>query len=139
MRGIQRRAHFQARGTGLQSGEIGARAVGRLARLREFLGARAFLQFAQVRLGFAQVGFRGLGDRDLAVGFGFAHQAARHQLQQPVAFAHRVVALRLRGVAPRDGRADRRGTRAIGEFLHAGLGLGELRAGRVEFRRPKWR
>ena len=59
-RGIQRRAHFQARRAGLQSGEIGACTVGGLARLRELLGARAFLQFAQVRLGFAQVGFGGL-------------------------------------------------------------------------------
>ena len=55
---IHRRAHFEARRAGLQPGEIGARAVGRLARLRELLGARAFLQFAQVRLGFAQVGLR---------------------------------------------------------------------------------
>ena len=117
----------------MQPGEIGAGAVGGLARLRELLGARAFLQFAQVRLGFAQVGFGGIGCRDLAIGFGLAHQAALHQLQQPVAFAHRVVALRPRGVAARHRGADGGGARAVREFFDARLGLGELRARGVEF------
>ena len=75
------------------------------------------------------------GRGDLAVGFGLAHQAARHEVQQPVAFAHRVVALHARGVAARDGGADRGAARAVLEFLDARLGLGELRARGVELGR----
>ena len=35
--------------------------LGGLARLRELLGARAFLQFAKVRFGFLQVRLGGIG------------------------------------------------------------------------------
>ena len=59
--------------------ESGARLVGCLTRLRELLGARAFLQFVKVGLGLAQRCFGGIGRRHLAIGFGLADQAALHQ------------------------------------------------------------
>ncbi len=80
--------------------------VGCLARLRELLGARAFLQFPQVRLGFQQRCLGGLRDRRLPIGFRFADQASRHEAQQSVAFAHGVVALHAGRIATRNRRRE---------------------------------
>ena len=127
------RAHFETRGAGLEAREIGACAVGGLARLRQLFGARALLQFAQVRFGLVQVGLGGARGRHLAVGLGFAHQAARHEIEQPVAFAHRVVAFaraRDRGAPRRRGSWWRSGP--FLSSVDARLGLGELRARGVD-------
>ena len=49
------------------------------AGLCDLFGARAFLQFTQVRFRLAQARLGGIGDRRLPVRFLFAHEAARHQ------------------------------------------------------------
>ncbi len=106
--------------------------LGRLTRLRELLGARAFLQFAKIRFRFTQVRLGGIGGRRLPVCLLLAHQAASHEAQQPVALAHGVVTLHAGGVAARDAGANGRVARAIPEFLDARFGLGELRTGGLD-------
>ena len=112
--------------------ERGARLVGCLARLRELLGARAFLQFPQVSLGFQQRCLGGLRDRRLPIGFRFADQASRHEVQQSVAFAYGIVTLHPGRIATCNRGADGGAARAVLEFLDARLSPGEFRAGGVE-------
>ena len=89
-----------------QALQIGARAVGGLARLRELFGARAFLQFAQVRFGFTQAGFGGTRRRPTwRSASDLLTRLRATRSEQPVAFAHGIVALRR-------GRVSRRATAA---------------------------
>ena len=129
-----RRAHFEPRGGGFETLRDVARALSAAWRACASCSARVpSCSSRRSASASRSVASAASAAADLPVGFRFAHQAARHEAQQPVAFAHGVVALHARRVAARGGGADGGAARAVLEFLDARLGLGELRARGVEF------
>jgi len=128
------RAYFQARGSGFEALQIRAGGCRRGARLRLLFSARAFFELAQGCFGLMQARLGGVRGLHLPIGIRLAHQAARHQPEQAVALAYRVVAFRARAIAARRGGADAGRARAVLELSNPRFGLGELRARGVEFR-----